>query len=350
MQDAPYLNEQQLLAEVTQLREQFPQTQDLYREVCTVLFFRHGITPTTNKLYQLVRKGSMSAPAEALTKFWQDLREKSRVRIEHPDLPEALKTAAGEMTAILWSQAQASAQESLAAYREQAEVRATAAEAAFAAACLREQAAISKSLHAEEELRATRQEAQTLGQQLAASHATAAALEAQLKQAQRDNEVQLVQAQKDSETQQQRLVDARREFAVELDKLRSAAALAEERMAAAEKRALLEIDRERGLALRAQKDLEASRSRATTAADKATVDRNAMQQKLGDQRQQNGKLEGSLQAMTANRDQLARELAAARDSLAAAERNMTELRKAAPRPQRATLRKHSAKKPAASDA
>ncbi|GAB3552032.1 hypothetical protein GCM10027343_37040 [Noviherbaspirillum agri] len=52
-----------------------------------LLFFRYGITPTTNKLYQLVRKGSMSAPAEALNKFWEDLRDKSRVRIEHRDLP-----------------------------------------------------------------------------------------------------------------------------------------------------------------------------------------------------------------------------------------------------------------------
>ena len=350
MQDASYLNEQQLLSEISQLREQFPQTQDLYREVCTVLFFRHGITPTTNKLYQLVRKGSMSAPAEALTKFWQDLREKSRVRIEHPDLPEALKTAAGEMTAILWSQAQISAQESLAAFREQADARVSAAETALAAAGLREQVAIGKSLHAEEELRNIRQEVQALGQQLAASHATAAAVEAQLKQVQKDYEVQQQQTQKDSEAQQQRLADARREFAVELDKLRSAASLAEERMAAAEKRALLEIDRERGLALRAQKDLEASRSRAITAADKAAAERNALQHQLGDLRQLNGKLEGSLHAMTANRDQLAREFSAARDSLAATERSLIELRKAASKPQRVTLRKHSAKKSAAPDA
>jgi chromosome segregation ATPase len=35
-------------------------------QVCVLLFFRHGITPTANKLYQLVRKGSMSAPADAV--------------------------------------------------------------------------------------------------------------------------------------------------------------------------------------------------------------------------------------------------------------------------------------------
>ena len=86
-----------LQTEIEALRPQYPDTQDLYREVCLVLFFRHGITPTANKLYQLVRKGSMSAPAEALNRFWETLREKSRIRIEHPDLPPSLQSAAGEM-------------------------------------------------------------------------------------------------------------------------------------------------------------------------------------------------------------------------------------------------------------
>ena len=88
-------DETRLQADIEALRPRFPDTQDLYREVCAILFFRYGITPTANKLYQLVRKGSMSAPAEALSKFWENLREKSRVRIEHPDVPEALRDIAG---------------------------------------------------------------------------------------------------------------------------------------------------------------------------------------------------------------------------------------------------------------
>src|SRR3546814_10049373 len=89
-------NDAALTRDIEALRERFTQTQELYREVCALLFFRYGITPTANKLYQLVRKGSMSAPSEALTKFWADLREKSRTRVEHPDLPNALKDVAGE--------------------------------------------------------------------------------------------------------------------------------------------------------------------------------------------------------------------------------------------------------------
>lgn len=127
-------NEAQLQAEIEALRGQFSNTQDLYREVCALLFFRHGVTPTANKLYQLVRKGSMSAPAEALGKFWIDLREKSRVRIEHPDLPESLRTAAGELAAALWSEAQAHAQEGLTALRSEADASVLEAKAAQAVA------------------------------------------------------------------------------------------------------------------------------------------------------------------------------------------------------------------------
>lgn len=49
----------------------------------------------------------MSAPGEALSNFWSTLREKSRVRIEHPDLPEELRDAAGEVIGALWQSAQA---------------------------------------------------------------------------------------------------------------------------------------------------------------------------------------------------------------------------------------------------
>lgn len=45
-----YAADQQIEKEINRLREQFIDTQDLYREVCVLLFFRHGITPTANKL------------------------------------------------------------------------------------------------------------------------------------------------------------------------------------------------------------------------------------------------------------------------------------------------------------
>lgn len=131
--------ESDLQAEIDALRPAYPDTQDLYREVCVVLFFRHGITPTANKLYQLVRKGSMSAPAEALSRFWETMREKSRIRIEHPDVPDALREVAGELVGALWQRAQAAAQDALAQLRTEAQVQVQTAESAAQAATQRAQ-------------------------------------------------------------------------------------------------------------------------------------------------------------------------------------------------------------------
>src|SRR3546814_9934483 len=74
---ASVINDAALSRDIETLRERFTQTQELYREVCALLFFRYGVTPTANKLYQLVRKGSMSAPTDALSTFWEDLRDRS---------------------------------------------------------------------------------------------------------------------------------------------------------------------------------------------------------------------------------------------------------------------------------
>jgi hypothetical protein len=102
-------------------RRAFPRTRELYREACVLLFFRFGITPTANRLYQLVRRGSMSTPVAVLAEFWTDLREKSRMRIEHADLPEDLQDAAGELVAALWKRAASAAEASLAALRDDVE-------------------------------------------------------------------------------------------------------------------------------------------------------------------------------------------------------------------------------------
>jgi hypothetical protein len=108
----------EIAAEIEQLRARCENTRELYREVCALLFFRYGITPTANRLYQYVRKGSMGTPAEVLANFWRDLRERTRVRIDRPDLPEELRDAAGDLVHSLWGRAQDQAD---AAYREMRE-------------------------------------------------------------------------------------------------------------------------------------------------------------------------------------------------------------------------------------
>ena len=116
--------EAQIQADIDNLRDRFTDTPDLYRETCALLFFRYGITPTANKLYQYVRKGSMSATAEALSRFWDELRDKSRIRIERADLPEEIRTVAGELVAKLWNEAQTASEQGFADAKQEIEAAA----------------------------------------------------------------------------------------------------------------------------------------------------------------------------------------------------------------------------------
>jgi chromosome segregation ATPase len=267
-----------------------------------LLFFRHGITPTANRLYQLVKKGSMSAPAEALARFWATLREKSRVRIEHPDLPAELQSATGELAAALWTRAVDMAQDQLAAAQLEAQRSVADAQA--------------WQVRAEAERDQSRQEltgsaaaldgAQTriteLDQALAISVAATSTLQDQLRLAQQ-GEQQLQRA----------LETARRDFASELDKLCADGALAQERLKAAETRALLEIDRERQAAARLQKELGAATRKAEQGSTRHQEEVQKLHGQLGNLRQQVGVLEGNLDALRAANARYADEVAQARD-------------------------------------
>src|SRR5471032_2705551 len=260
--------------EIELLRAQFPRTQELYREVCVLLFFRHGIAPTANRLYQLVKKGSMSAPAEALARFWATLREKSRVRIEHPDLPAELQSATGELAAA-----------QLEAQRLVAEALARQAQAEAERDKLRQELTGSAAALDGAQTRVTE-----LDQALAISVAAASALQDQLGF-----------AQKGEQQLQRALETARHDFASELDKLRADGKLAQERLKAAETRALLEIDRERQAAVRLQKELDTASRKAEQGVTRHRDDVQKLQGQLGDLRQQVGVLEGNLDALcTAN--------------------------------------------------
>jgi hypothetical protein len=176
----PVSDDARLAAEIDRLKAEFPKTRELYREACALLFFRFGITPTANRLYQLVHRGSMSTPTAVLSEFWADLREKSRVRIEHPDLPAEVTQAAGELVAALWSRATAAANAALDALR--AEVEAQQQDARQSVAAL--QADLARTETAQVRIH-------DLEQSLAAAEAARTALDAelaQLRQASRDRE------------------------------------------------------------------------------------------------------------------------------------------------------------------
>lgn len=241
--------ESEIQSDIEALRGRFPETKALYREVCALLFFRYGITPTTSKLYQYVRKGSMSAPADALSAFWEDLRSKARVEIDHPDLPVELRNTAAEAIATIWRQASAAARGELAVLRVEADADRDRAHGELAGVrhSLEEAVAATEAVRLQlvNAQEATRQ-AQT---ELEAERRAHAGSVATLQELQR----QLVEAR----AQQER---TRGDFAAELGKAREAVEVANGRADAAERRALLEIDQERQARSRADKQLETVRT------------------------------------------------------------------------------------------
>lgn len=244
-------------------------TQTLYREVCALLFFRYGETPTANKLYQLVRKGSMSAPAKALRDFWTDVREKSRVDVGQPDIPVEVAHLAGELAATVWRQANEAADNAFAAFRDELQVAVDRAKQRSDEADARYEAALAVSRAAEEDV--------------AGKTARIAELEARLVEQQTVNTMlreQLDGTRAEANSAAAALADTRRDFAAALEKLRQSLSQNEQRLIAAEKRALLEIENERAAATRARADSQAATGRLAELDSTYRAERDSMREKL----------------------------------------------------------------------
>lgn len=290
-------SETDLQAEIDALRQKFPDTQDLYREACVVLFFRHGITPTANKLYQLVRKGSMSAPAEALSRFWDTLRDKSRIRIEHPDVPDALRDVAGELVGALWQRAQASAQEAWAQLRAEAQSKIQVAENLAQSATLRTQ-------ELEQALRLSQQKLNVLQQQWTDSQSDLSRAQGMVSALQREVAAGVTQRRE----LQEGFGAAQQRFTHDLEQQRAVASAGEARHANDLKRLLLDVDRERVHVARLQKELEQTRHTLATQIElqqRQLLDKQLAFDALA---QRCGGLEGSVTELRAQRDLLSHAL------------------------------------------
>jgi chromosome segregation ATPase len=296
--------ERSLQADVEELRARHPKTQDLYLEVCGLLFFRYGTTPTANKLYQLVRKGSMNTPVEVLGRFWDNLREKSRVRVEHPDLPAELRDAAGEVVAQLWQRAQAQATASLAGLQAEAQSNTLAAQAASESAQGQLQALNETVRQLQEQLQAAQAAVRGGELVLASERGEAAGLRRQIEEAGQ----QRTQLQEAFQT-------AQAELRLQLEELRQA--LAQQREAAGEarlraeadlNRVLLEVDHHRTLAAKARKDLEQLRRASTDKIEEHARRLVTVQEERALLSKKLGEAEGALAETRTARDDLARQL------------------------------------------
>lgn len=241
--------ETEIQAEVEALKARFPETKSLYREVCALLFFRHGITPTANKLYQFVRKGSMSAPSDALTHFWEELRGKAQVQIDHPDLPDALKATTAEAMQVLWVQATELARGETQVLRVEAKAEV--------------QAAQQEQLREHQRAEIASAQIVTLQESLDAASAALRARDLDLEEERRSHAATTGRSQElqrqISELQGQ-LERARSDFSIELEKGRQAIASADVRAAGAQRHALMEVEQERMARARLEKQAESLRS------------------------------------------------------------------------------------------
>ncbi|KAI3611542.1 hypothetical protein D8I24_0137 (plasmid) [Cupriavidus necator H850] len=244
--------------DIAELRGRFPETRALYREVCGLLFFRYGVTPTANKLYSLVRKGSMGTPAEVLQAFWQELRGRTRVTIEHPDLPDSLKQVAAEAVRTIWQAANEAATGELATLRAEARHAASAAEAERDAA--------------RTETAAAREEVAAISAQLAEAREAHAAVQADLtaeRQAHAATRVRLEAGRAELDAAGRQLAELRTQFSTELERAREQVTLAQERAEASERRSLRELDAERTARQRSDRTAEALRGELAAARSEA---------------------------------------------------------------------------------
>lgn len=281
----------QIQEEVERLREQCSNTRELYREVCALLFFRYGVTPTTNKLYQLVRKGSMSVPTEVLRTFWKELREKSKVKIEQPDLPEDLSDMAGELMVKIWDKAQLAAQDSLNTLRKEAEAKVEQLQSERDTVTNSRDELVLRLRNADEML------------------------------AQRADELMVFnRLLEESETQRISLEKQLHETSSQLERLHQT--MENELSLAAQ-----EMSREQARAADLEKKLSVAQTEYQILQDKLQNESNSLKAQLADLRETAGKLYGKLEMMQANNEQLNAEIKKKDEKLKEA---LTEVAKIAP--------------------
>ncbi len=250
--------ESEILTEVEALKARFPDTKALYREVCALLFFRHGITPTTGKLYQYVQKGSMGVPTEALRKFWDELRSKARVEIDHPDLPPALASTAAEAIAEIWRQATTAARQELAALRTDVQAGLDAAKEELRLAAEASGRAATTEASLREEIAGAVHASNAMREELETERRSHAATGARLQELQRHHDETKLQLDRQRE-----------QFTRDLELSKQAAEAASAHLEAAERRAALEVDQERQAKAKLEKSAEALRSALAAAEAKA---------------------------------------------------------------------------------
>jgi len=207
--------------------------------------------------------------------------------------------------ASLWSQAQASAQEGLAVFRQKAQELVTNSQQACEAADQARVAAQTETNQAREVLRGANERILQLERNLAAESARTQSLEQQLEAASRQHI-----------TLEAALAEARKDYSAELEKSRLELRRTEERLAANEKRALMEIDHERQMTAKIQRELQQLRENWLANEERQRNELAASKSELAEARQKLGVAEGKQDELRSVNEQQLEELFALRQSQA----------------------------------
>jgi chromosome segregation ATPase len=296
----------EIQAAVLALKNQDLTTKEIYREVCSLLFFRHGITPTVTHLYRLVQKGSMGVPTAVLAQFWADLRKRSTIDVAHPDLPKELADVAAVAIAGVWKTATALSDAQLEGFRASAREDVGAAQARAAEL----ETALASMTTARHDAEALREKSEQLREALSVEHeAERRAHAASIARCQElHRQVASLQSQIDS---------SQVAFSRDLARAQQTAQEAVTRAEAVERRALLELDQERQNRQKTEKSLEKLREQAT--ADQSNARENALTQA-----REIGGLKSSLESAEATKAVLAQAAQDAKVRIEALEKELSE--------------------------
>lgn len=286
-----------LAADVECLRAQHPNTGELYKAVCHLLFFKYDQHPTATRLYSLVRRGTNSVPQKALKDFWAEIRKEAKERSAMPSLPAELRESAETFIAGLWVQAQKQAKGAFAKHYEEAE--------ASVARMLQQ---LQESTATVDQLRGQIDDARRLLE-------SQQALEKTLRDRIDEFTTERASLMEEAVQSQAALNEANKAIADLGEKLRADAAQASRNLEAAEsrfrdseKRLYVEIDRERERIKAADAALQKVREDGAKLEASRRTEISQLYREIGDLKQHAGAVEGKLHASEKRREHLESEV------------------------------------------
>lgn len=237
------------------------------RQAASLLFFEHGIYPSAKVVLSYTQQGSLTDINRDLQGFWQDLREKARVKLDAPYLPQELLQSFADALAGMWDQAVANAAGTFDAERLEIENQVAMAQRRMSEAERLASSMLERAQASEAELRQERERRETAEKRIEGQSAEIEALQSSLSK---------WQQQADGEARARQ--EAEQRFSRDLEAERSLRQHDSERYGGEIKFAKLQIDsartaerelRDQLKAVNEHKDAELSayRQRANNAAD-----------------------------------------------------------------------------------